>query len=240
MGEELGRQALLQATVHHPHVSHGPPKRIVSGVKDKRPGITVGITAGRWDVLHDGLQYGLHPLSRLGAGDQDVRLLAADEVHDLGLHVVHPGVGQVGLVDSRHQLQIAINGQVGIADGLGLHPLGRVHQQQGPFAGGQTAGDLVGEVHVAGGVNEVEGVILAIGVAVDHPDGVGLDGDPPLTLQVHVVQHLGLHLLAGQGVGQLQEAVGQGGLAVVDVGDDAEVAYEGTGHRWKFRCPGRS
>jgi hypothetical protein len=35
---------------------------------------------------------------------------------------------------------------------------------------------------------------------------------------------LRLHVAVGDGAGHLQQAVGQGALAVVDVGDDAEVA----------------
>ena len=49
---------------------------------------------------------------------------------------------------------------------------------------------------------------------------------------VHVVQDLILHLELRQGSGDLQHPVGQGGLAVVHVGNDAEVADMGAGgHR---------
>ena len=60
-------------------------------------------------------------------------------------------------------------------------------------------------------------------VVVDA-DGLGLDGDAPLALQVHAVEHLLAHVPLGDGVGHLQDAVGQRGLPVVDVGDDAEIA----------------
>ena len=47
---------------------------------------------------------------------------------------------------------------------------------------------------------------------------------PRLALQIHVVQHLLLHVAVGDGAGDLQQPVGQGALAVVDMGDDAEIA----------------
>ena len=50
---------------------------------------------------------------------------------------------------------------------------------------------------------------------------------PALALQVHLVQVLGAHVAALDGVGQLQQAVGQRRLAVVDVRHDAEVADVG-------------
>ena len=59
---------------------------------------------------------------------------------------------------------------------------------------------------------------------VHHAHGVGLDGDAALALEVHRVQHLRLHLARGQRAGQLQQPVGEGGFAVVDVRDDREVA----------------
>jgi hypothetical protein len=54
--------------------------------------------------------------------------------------------------------------------------------------------------------------------------GLRLDGDAALALDVHRVEHLGLHLAVGQAAAALDQAVGQRALAVVDVGNDGEVA----------------
>ena len=51
-----------------------------------------------------------------------------------------------------------------------------------------------------------------------------LDGDAAFAFEVHGVEHLGLHLTCREGAGQLQQAVGEGGFAVVDVRDDREIA----------------
>ncbi len=61
---------------------------------------------------------------------------------------------------------------------------------------------------------------------VHHPDVLGLDGDPPLPLDVHGVEVLLPHEPGVDGPGDLEDAVGQGRLAVVDVADDGEVADE--------------
>jgi len=74
------------------------------------------------------------------------------------------------------------------------------------------------------GVDEVELVGFAVVRLVHHADGVGLDGDAALAFEVHDVKHLGLHLASGQRAGQLEEPVGEGGLAMVDVRDDRKVA----------------
>jgi hypothetical protein len=61
-------------------------------------------------------------------------------------------------------------------------------------------------------------------------DALGLDGDAALALQVHGIEDLGGHLALAERAGKFEQAVGQGGFAVVDVRDDAEVAYEARVH----------
>src|ERR1700676_3268780 len=56
------------------------------------------------------------------------------------------------------------------------------------------------------------------------PDVLRLDRDPPLTLEIHGVEVLLAHEARVHGVGQLEEAVRQGRLPVVDMADDGEIA----------------
>src|SRR5690606_19109921 len=101
-------------------------------------------------------------------------------------------------------------------------PLGGIHDEDRPFAGQQRPRDLVVEVHVAGGVDEVEQVRLAL-VRVPNADRGGLDGDAAFAFQVHVVEGLVAGFAVGDGPGALEQAVRQRALAVVNVGDDAKV-----------------
>ena len=73
-------------------------------------------------------------------------------------------------------------------------------------------------------VNQVERKAFSI-FHIVHLNGMALDGDAALALQVHVVEHLGLHVLARHGIGVLEQSVGECALAVVDVRHNAEVAY---------------
>ncbi len=77
---------------------------------------------------------------------------------------------------------------------------------------------------MAGRVDQVQVVDLAVSRPVLDPNRLCLDRDPALPLEVHRVEHLGTHFLRVDGAGDLEDAVGQGRLAVVDVGDDREVA----------------
>src|SRR6185369_3916877 len=84
----------------------------------------------------------------------------------------------------------------------------------------ERASHLVREVDVPGGVDKVELVRLAVPGRVGEGDGVRLDRDPPLPLEVHGVEDLVAELAVFDRAAALDEAVGQRGFAV---GDDAEV-----------------
>ncbi len=79
------------------------------------------------------------------------------------------------------------------------------------------------EIDMAWGVDEVEHV-WAILELVRHGDDGGFDGDASLSFEVHGIKELILRLAGGDGAGQLHETVGQGALAVIDMGDDGEVS----------------
>ena len=136
------------------------------------------------------------------------------------------GAGQIDLVDDRNDFETVVDREVSVGQRLRFDALRRIDHQQRAFARGQRARDFVGEIHVAGSVDQVELIGLAILRGVHHADGVGLDGDAALALQVHGVEHLRLHLARGQRAGQLQQAVGQRGLAMIDMGDDREITDE--------------
>ena len=77
---------------------------------------------------------------------------------------------------------------------------------------------------MAGRVDQVQLVGLAVGGGVGHAHGARLDGDALLALQVHRVEHLLDHLALATVPVSCKQPVGQRGLAVVDMGDDAEIA----------------
>ena len=211
--------ALLDA-----EVDHDAPVAVVLAVEDQGPQGGVGVAGGGGDVGHDVLQHGVDVDAHLGGDLRRVHGGEADDVLHLLLGLGDIGGGEVDLVEDRQDLQLVLHGEVGVGQGLGLHALGGVHHQHRPLAGGQGPGDLVVEVHVARGVDEVQLIGLAVLGLIVELHGPGLDGDAPLPLQVHVVQQLGLHLPGGDGVALFQQPVRQGGLAVVDVGDDGEIA----------------
>ena len=126
---------------------------------------------------------------------------------------------QVDLVDDGDDLEVVLEREVRVGECLRLDALRRVDDEQRALARLQRARDLVGEVHVARRVDEVELVALP-----GDANGLGLDRDAALALELHRVEHLLAHLALRHRLGQLEDPVGERRLPMIDVGDDREVA----------------
>ena len=152
---------------------------------------------------------------------------------DLPRHPLGLGARQVDLVQRRDQLQAGVDGQVGVGHRLGLDALGGVHHQQRAVARGERARDLVGEVHVAGRVDQVQPVGLAVLAPCTRTRTAwALIVMPRSRSRSIESSSCGPVLARVHGAGDLEDAVGQRRLPVVDVGDDREVADVpgGSGH----------
>ena len=94
--------------------------------------------------------------------------------------------------------------------------------------GGGHAGDrIAGVLHVAGGIGEDEGALIRGEVAVGHVDGNALLalGTQAVNKQgkVHAIEAAvgggalhGLHLVCKHGLGVIEQAADEGGLAVIN------------------------
>ena len=145
--------------------------------------------------------------------------LAVDAEHalDLPRDPVGVGRGEVDLVHGGDDREVVLEREVAVGEGLRLDALRRVDEEQRAFARGKAARHLVPEVDVPGRVDEAEDVVLPLEAHV-----LGLDGDAALAFEVHRVEVLRPHVAGVDRAGELQDAVGEGGLAVVDMSDDRE------------------
>ena len=67
---------------------------------------------------------------------------------------------QIDFIDDRNDFEIVIQRQIGIGECLRLDALRGIDYQQRAFAGLQAARDFVGEIDVAGRIDQVELIIL--------------------------------------------------------------------------------
>ena len=183
----------------------------------------LGVAFGSGHALDDGAENLGDADACLARRTDDFLTLAADQVDDFVLHFLGIGRVEIHLVYNGDDLEVVVDGHVQVGDGLGLHALRSVDYQERAFACGDGARHLVGEVDVSRSVDKVEDILLSVKLVL-HLYGVALDGDASFALEIHVVEHLSLHILGGHSVGIFKQTVGQGRFAVVDVRYYAEIA----------------
>ena len=150
----------------------------------------------------------------LGGAEVDEQLV--DLVDDLG----DARVRAVDLVDHEDHRQVALERLAQDEARLRQRALGGVDEQQDAVDHRQPALDLAAEVGVAGGVDDVE-----LHAVVTDRRVLGEDRDALLALEIHRVHDAVIDVLVlAEGAGLPQHRVDERGLAVVDVGDDRDVA----------------
>ena len=146
--------------------------------------------------------------------------------------LVDAGIRAVGLVDQQDDGELRFERLAQHEPGLRQRTLARVDQQHHAIHHRQAALDLAAEVGVAGGVDDVDGHRAVGRVDALVADGGVLREDRDALLALEVVRVHGplLHVLVrAEGVGLAQHGVDERRLAVVDVGDDRDVAQVGAG-----------
>ena len=156
----------LDLAVHDADIGDDAQIGVEVAVKDERAQGLVRVAVGRRDVVDDGFQDLVRADALLWRGADGLGGVNRQHFFDLLGHAVRLGGGQVDLVDDRDDLQIAVHRQVDVGERLRFDALGGVHDQHGAFAGGQRAGDFIGEVHMAGRVNQIQFIRLAVVGAV--------------------------------------------------------------------------
>ncbi len=215
--------ALLDPAVTHAHQRDHTQVVVEPGIDDQRLQRRLDLAGRRRNGGDQALQHLVDTHAALGAAGDGICGVDADDVFDLGLDLVRVGLGQVHLVQHGHHFQPLLDGGVAVGYRLRLDALTGIHHQQRTFAGRQRAAHLVGEVDVAGGVDEVELVGLAVPRLVMKGHAVSLDGDAALALEIHRVENLGSHLTFRQATAHLNEPIGQRRLAMIDVRNDGKI-----------------
>ena len=160
----------------------------------------------------------------LGRDTRRILRLNADDILDLCCDPVRFCTRQIDLIDDRHDIEVMINREVGIGQRLRLHALRRIDHEDGTVARGKAARNLIVEIHMSRRIDQIENIFLSIVRMVNRTDCLGLDRDTALTLQIHIIQHLILHLSLRQQTGLLDNTIGQSRFAVINMGDNTEIS----------------
>ena len=178
----------------------------------------------RGNVIHNCFQHLIDVQAGFRAHARRVGRIQPDNVLNFLPDFFRLCAGQVNFIDDRDDFEVMVERHIAVRQRLRLNALRRVYHQQRAFARRQCTADFVGEVHVTGRVNQVERVGFAVLGGIVHMHRLGLDGDAALAFQLHAVQNLLHHLALLENARRFQNAVSQRGLAMVNMGDNAEIA----------------
>ena len=114
--------------------------------------------------------------------------------------------------------------QVIVRKRLRLDALGRIDDQERTLARRERPRDLVGKIDVAGRIDKIQAIELAVSRAIFQRHRMHANRDAALALEVHRVQRLIFKLARTQGARDFHQPVRKRRLAMIDVRDDAKVA----------------
>ncbi len=198
----------------------------------------LGISLRGGNVVHDGLEEGLH-IGAVSVGIHGshaclrrgvdkgavqlriVRVQLQEQLQHLVHHLIRPGLGAVYLVDAYDDRELQLQGLAEHELRLGHGALEGVHHQDDAVDHLQHPLHLAAEVRMARGVNDVD-----FSPFVQDGGIFGKDGDAPLAFDIIGVHDALRHVLAfAEHAALLQQLIHQSGLAVVYMGYDGDVPY---------------
>ena len=222
--DKLHEIPLGDRAIQNLEINDDAPERVEHRVKDQGLQRRIGVALRSRDAVNDCIKDGGNAFTSARTATNDVTGIAPQQLNNFVFHLIGVGTVHVNLIDYRNDFQAIVNRHVQVGDSLGLHTLRCIHNKQCTLASGNRTRNFIREVHVSRSVDQVKRVFLTI-LHIVHLDGMTLDGDATLSLQVHVVEHLSLHVFTGYGIGVLEQTIGERALAVVDMRHDTEVAY---------------
>ena len=153
-----------------------------------------------------------------------------EEIENLVEHFGRPRVGTVNLVDDDDRRKPAGEGLAEHEARLGQRAFGRVDQQDDPVDHRQGALDFPAEVGVSRGIDDIDQEVVVMDRRV-----LRQDSDAALALELVAVHRaLGDALVRTECAALVQHRVDERGLAMVDVGDDGDIAAIRVGDRGRI------
>ena len=90
---------------------------------------------------------------------------------------------------------------------------------------------------MSGCIDQIEVIGSAVFGCIRKANGLAFDGNAALPFDVHRVENLIFEIPLGYDMGGLDQTIGQGGFAMVNVGDDAEIPDRADDIHLKFIFP---
>ena len=118
-----------------------------------------------------------------------------------------------------------IDSHINICKSLSLNALCGIYYKNCPLTGSQRTGNLVIKVNMSRSIYQVKDVLLTILRLINDTNSLRLNGYASLSLYVHIIENLSLHLTLGEGAGHFNNTVSQCRLTMIYMCNDAKISY---------------
>ena len=132
------------------------------------------------------------------------------------------GRRQINFVEYRYNLQVIFECQIQIRNGLRLNTLCSIYDKQRTLTSCNGSRNLIGKINVTRGVDEIKHILLTIQNII-HLNGVRLDCDTSLTLQIHIIKKLILFFTLSNSSSSIEQTIGQSAFTMVNMGNNAKI-----------------
>ena len=120
----------MHGAIQHLEIGNNTPERIKYRIENKTLQGCLWIAHRRRNTLNNGFQQFRNPFAGLSTCPQYLTALTAQQLHHFVFHLVGHGSWQVYFVQHRDYGQIVLHRHIEVADGLGLHTLRGIHNEQ--------------------------------------------------------------------------------------------------------------
>ena len=161
--------------------------------------------------------------SCLGRNSRCIVCLKSDHILNLVDNALRICTWEIDLVNDRKHIQVMIQCQINIRQRLRLDTLCCIYDQNRPITGSKTSGNLIVKIDMPWCIDQVKNIFFSIISLINDSYSLRLDRDTSLSLKLHIIQHLRLHLTFCQCTRLLNNTVSQSGLAMVYMCNNAEI-----------------
>ena len=210
-------------TINNLHVCDYSFVGVVDRIKNKSSERLTLIALWSWHSFNytvDDLFYSDTGFSR---SFQNILFFASQDMHNFFLGLIHFSIGKINLIHHWNDLESLFNRQIQVGQGLRLHTLCSIHQQNSSFYSSQRARYFIVKVYMTRSINKVKCVLFAF-VHRMHLHRLKLDCDTSLAFQIHLIQKLLFHFPLFDCLGKLKQPISKRRLTVVNMGDNTKIA----------------
>ena len=215
----------FQSAVSHANIGHDSAISVVNRVENQSSRACLGVSVRSRDINYNAVEKLFYAFAGFAGHSQNIVGRTSDKRSDFLCIFVRFRRRQVNFVQNRNNGQIVVDSHIQVRKSLRFDSLGRIDKQHSPFASSQGARNFVRKINVSGRVNHSQRIFCSV-VNPRNAHSLRFNRNAALLFDIHPVEKAIVHLPLFDYLRKLQNAVCDRRFAVIDMRDNAKVAYK--------------